>query len=104
VFIFHIPARHEAQFGDIPAPPAAPRQFGRRWPQAFKRPYPDRAIITTPYPTVEQVAKSAGVPPERVAELMRLADEIVAGNTTRKPAKKGRPIKKRAATTSRTNK
>ena len=47
-----------------------------------------RAIITTPYPTVEQVAKSAGVSPARVAELMRLVDKIMAGNGTRKPAKK----------------
>jgi hypothetical protein len=35
---------------------------------------------------------------------MRLVDKIMAGKETRKPAKKSRPIKKRAATTSRTNK
>jgi hypothetical protein len=57
-----------------------------------------RSIITTPYPTMEQTAKLYGLRPKRVAELMRIADKIVAG--TYKPAK-SRTTKKRAPKTSR---
>jgi hypothetical protein len=65
---------------------------------------PTRAIITTPYPTMEETAKFYDVPPERVAELMRLADEIFADNRTRTSTKKSRTANQRVAKTSRSKK
>jgi hypothetical protein len=40
--------------------------------------------ITTPFPTVEEIARRSGVSPRRTRELVRLAKAIVAGDLDRK--------------------
>jgi hypothetical protein len=41
-------------------------------------------LITTPFPTVEEFARSIGVSPKRTRELVRLAEAIVAGDLDKK--------------------
>jgi 3-methyladenine DNA glycosylase/8-oxoguanine DNA glycosylase len=41
--------------------------------------------ITTPFPTVEEIARRSGVSPKRARELVRLAKAIVAGDLDKKP-------------------
>jgi len=47
----------------------------------------DRAVISTPYPSVEEVASELGVSTREVRKLRRLFDEIVT--TNRKPGRNG---------------
>jgi len=56
------------------------------------------SIITSPYPTLEQTAKFYGVSAKRVAELQKLADEIMAGERARKTTRKKRAANPRVAT------
>lgn len=61
-------------------------------------------IITTPYPTIEETARLGNVPPERVKEILKMVDEIVARDEARRAAKKSRATKKRAAKPKRSKK
>jgi hypothetical protein len=62
-------------------------------------------LLTTPYPTVEEVARWSGVSPKRTKELIRLAKAIVAGELDRKrPASVGAAKKKSSVTGSRRSK
>ena len=62
-------------------------------------------LITTPFPTVEEVARWSGVSPKRTRELVRLAKAIVAGDLDRKrPASVGAAKKKSSAVRNRRSK
>jgi hypothetical protein len=71
------------------------------------------AIITTPFLTVEEVVKRSNLSPRQIAEVMRLADKIIAERengrgrrvATKRAAKTGTATKKkRAATANRIKK
>jgi hypothetical protein len=60
-----------------------------------------RALITTPFPTPDEVAAAIGLSPERHAEIKRMVDEIYAERmrqrARRTPAKRRvvKPAKKK---------
>jgi len=60
-----------------------------------------RVLITTPFPTPDEVAAELGIPPKRVAELRQMIAEIRAEDASRargrSPAKRqpAKPAKKK---------
>ena len=51
-----------------------------------------KVIITTPYPTPDEIAAYYKIPPKRVAELRQMIDEIRAAEASKASRKKnGRP-------------
>jgi hypothetical protein len=53
--------------------------------------------ITTPFPTVEEIARRSGVSPKRTRELVRLAKAIVAGDLDRKRSASVAAAKKKSS-------
>jgi hypothetical protein len=52
----------------------------------------DKAIITTPYPTPDEIAAYYKIPPKRVAELRQMIAEIRAAEASKGSRKKnGKP-------------
>jgi hypothetical protein len=47
-----------------------------------------KVIITTPYPTPDEVAAYYKIPPKRVAELRQMMDEFRAADAAKKNRKK----------------
>lgn len=54
-----------------------------------------RVLITTPFPTPDEVAAELGIPPKRVAEIRQMIAEIRAEDERR--ARRLSPVKQRAA-------
>jgi hypothetical protein len=51
-----------------------------------------KAIITTPYPTPDEIAAFYKIPPKRVAELRQMIDEIRAAEASKTSRKRnGKP-------------
>lgn len=55
-----------------------------------------RVLITTPFPTPEEVATAIGLSPERHAEIKRMVDEIYAERMQPRVARRATPKRRQA--------